>query len=122
MPNSLRFSVPRSDTPMTSARAPIGYGAVLFQVASSTSGRRVPSSSSSPVTANVRSPVRCAPSAVNVIVGFEPLSRKSRLFEMLVARLVVRSDAAGLDDDADCGQRARCLVERVAAARGQELA
>ena len=31
MPNSLRFSVPRSDTPMTSARSPIGYGARLVQ-------------------------------------------------------------------------------------------
>ena len=40
MPNSLRFSVPRADTPMTSARSPIGYGAVLFNVASSVSGRR----------------------------------------------------------------------------------
>jgi len=81
MPNSLRFSVPRAETPMTSARSPIGYGALLFRIASSVSGRVAPSSVSWPVTANVCSPVRRAPVAVNVISGCAALSRKSPLFK-----------------------------------------
>ena len=102
---------------MTSVRGPIGYGALLFHVASSMSGLRVPSSASSPRIVNVRSPVRSAPVAVKIIVGCAALSKKSPLVRWPSRASCAVSTLAVATTTRTAAERAGGFVEREAAAR-----